>query len=132
LFAWKSFKEDAREWHILKDKDRIFFEKIVREFGSPSTVLYSIAKILYDVGSNYLKDGIVWLSELIDNNPVLVEKDWGVNTLYHLEHVLKRYVLRNIETIRKNPRLRSKLLVILNAMISKGSVSAYLLRDEVL
>ena len=132
LFAWMYFKEDAREWHILKSKNKKFFEKVVSEFGSPVAVLYSLAKILFDVGSNYLEDGIDWLSSLMENNPELDKKDWEINTLYHLEYVLRRYVLNRREQIRKDPRLKKKVLTILNMMISKGSVGAYLLREDVL
>ncbi len=132
LFAWMYFKEDAREWHILKDSNRKFFEKVVKEFGSPIPVLYSLAKIVFDVGSNYLEDGIAWLSELIESNSELEQKDWEVNTLYHLEYALKKYVARNREKIRKAPRLKKKVLTILNIMINKGSVVAYLLREDVL
>ena len=132
LFAWMYFKEDAREWHILKKENKKFFEKVVQEFGSPVAVLYSLAKILYDVGSDYLEDGINWLSALIENNPDLEENDWEVNTLYHLEYVLRRYVLNQREEIRKNRRLKEKVLTILNMMINKGSITAYLLREDIL
>lgn len=132
LFAWTYFKEDAREWHILKEGNGKFFDKVVEEFGSPLAVLYSLAKSLYDVGSNYLEDGINWLSTLIENNPELEDNDWEVNTLYHLEYVLRRYAANRREQIRKDSRLRKKVLTILNTMINKGSVTAYLLREDIL
>lgn len=132
LFAWMYFKEDAREWHILKKENKKFFEKVVKEFGSPVAVLYSLAKILYDVGSDYLENGINWLGALIGNNPDLEENDWEVNTLYHLEYVLRKYVINHREEIRKNRRLKEKVLTILNMMVNKGSVSAYLLREDIL
>lgn len=132
LFAWMHFKEEAREWHILKSKNKKFFEKAVSEFGAPVAVLYSLAKVLFDVGSNYLEDGIDWLSNLMESNPELNMRDWEVNTLYHLEYVLRRYVLNRHEQIRKDPRLKKRVLTVLNMMINKGSVSAYLLREDIL
>lgn len=132
LFAWMYFKEDAREWHILKSENKEFFEKVAKEFGSPIAVLYSLAKILYDVGSKYLEDGVNWLSTLMEDNPDLEKNDWEVNTLYHLEYVLRRFVPSRRGQIRKDRRLKKKVLTILNMMINKGSVTAYLLREDIL
>ena len=53
LLAWPWWKEDAKEWHTIKEKEKAFFAKVAKEVGSHSAVLYSLAKILNDIAANF-------------------------------------------------------------------------------
>lgn len=117
LLAWRYWKETTREWYVLKDRDRAFYKKAVIDMGEPVTVLYSLAKVLYDIGSKFADDGITWLSDLLENNPGLYTEDLEVNTVYHLEHVLRRYILSNRKKIKSSPALKKRVIKILDFLI---------------
>ena len=96
------------------------------------TVLYSLAKVLYDIGSNFADDGVVWISDLLEKNPDLSSEDLEVNTVYHLEHVLRRYIFSNRHKIRSSPALKKRVILILDFLIEKASVAAYIMREDIL
>jgi hypothetical protein len=44
LLAWSYWKEEAREWHSLRDRERQFFKQAAAEMGGRPSVFYSIVK----------------------------------------------------------------------------------------
>jgi len=132
LLAWQYWKETAREWHTLKDRKRAFYKKALTAIGADVTTLYSITKVLYDIGSKFTDDGIVWISDMLDQNKNLYTEDLEVNTIYHLEHVMRRYVLDKRHDIRTSPALKKHVIKVLDFLIEKASVTAYMLREEIL
>jgi hypothetical protein len=66
--------------------------------GNPAT-LYSLSKLLNDIGSGFKDDGIHWLSDMLNNNPELSTEELEVNTVYYLETLVRSYVLRNRDAI---------------------------------
>lgn len=77
LLAWQFWKENAIEWHSLKDREKLFFQRVAQDLGHHPSVLYSIAKLLNDIGSRFLNDGIVWISEIVTTNPNLRSDGFG-------------------------------------------------------
>lgn len=132
LLAWSYWRKDAREWHTLKDREKSFFKKVSEDIGRSPSVLYSLAKLLTDIGSGFKDDGILWISEMLKNNPNLSSEDLEVNTIYYLENLVRSYILRNRHKIRMTLQLKNKILVILDFLLAKGSVTAYLLREDIL
>lgn len=132
LLAWRYWKETAREWYLLKDRERLFYKKASIELNKPVTVLYSLAKVLYDIGSHFVDDGIVWISDLLENHPELDAEDLEVNTVYHLEHVMRRYISTNRQKIKSSPALKKRVIKILDFLIEKASVAAYIMREDIL
>ncbi len=132
LFAQTPWEETITDWHSLKKTDKIFFKKIVAKIGHCSSVLYSISKLLNDIGSNFLNDGIVWVSEILAKNKNLNLDKLEANTIYYLENLVKKYIYKNREKIRKTKRLKQEVLVILNFLVEKGSVVGYMLRESIL
>ncbi|HUD06245.1 MAG TPA: AVAST type 4 anti-phage nuclease Avs4 [Candidatus Saccharimonadales bacterium] len=132
LLAWQYWKESAREWYILKDREKAFYKRASNEMGSPVTVLYSLAKVLYDIGSSFAEDGIVWVNDLLENNTSLYTEDLEVNTVYHLEHVLRRYVSVNRQKIKSTPALKKRVIKTLDFLIEKTSIAAYIMREDIL
>jgi len=53
------------------------------------------------------------------------------NTIYYLNLIARRFVYLNRTKIKGNRMLRNKVLVLLDYLFAKGSVSGYLLREEV-
>jgi hypothetical protein len=136
LLVWSPYgeiwKDTAKEWHSLKDKDRRFFKRISEEIGHCPTVLYSISKLLTEIGSPYLSDGIGWISNMLRKNSNLLTDKLEVNTIFHLENLIRKYIFINTEKIKKEKKTKEDTLIILNFLIEKESSLGYMLRERIL
>lgn len=132
LLAWSYWKEEAREWHSLRDRERRFFTQAAEEMGNNPTVFYSIVKLLNDIGSGFRDEGVLWISDMVKNNPGLATQELEINTVHYLENLVRGYTLLSRPKIRTTQRLKSQILVILDFLLSKGSVTGYLLREDIL
>ncbi|RPJ79756.1 MAG: ATP-binding protein [Alphaproteobacteria bacterium] len=132
LFAQTPWKETATEWHTLKDENKRFFRDIVKEIGHCPSALYSISKLLNDIGSSYLTDGVSWISYMLGNNKELLDAKLETNTLYYLENLVKKYVYENREEIKRTKKLKQDVLLILDFLTERSSVVGYLLRENML
>jgi len=132
LFAQTIWKETATEWHTLKDENKKFIKTISEEIGHCPSALYSISKLLNDIGSPYLNDGVSWISGMLINNKDLLTAKLEINTIYYLEDLVKKYIYKNREKIKKTRQLKQEILIILDFLIEEGSVVGYLLRENIL
>jgi hypothetical protein len=132
LLAWSYWREEAKEWHTLKDREKQFFKKVSEDMRGNPSVLYSISKLLNDIGSIFKDDGILWISYMLETNPDLSSKELEVNTVYYLENLVRSYILKNRHKIKTTLQLKNQILVILDFLLAKGSVTAYLLREDIL
>jgi hypothetical protein len=132
LFAWQYWKETAKEWHTLKDREKIFFQNVARDMGRDPAVLYSLGKVLNEIGATFFEDGIFWISGVLKDNPELQSAELEVNTEYYLENLVRKYILLKRMAIKSSVQVKSQILVILNFLIDKGSVVGYLLREDLL
>ena len=132
LLAWPWWRKDAREWRSLKEREKEFFKRVSQDIGSHPAVLYSLAKLLNEIGAVYVADGIFWISAIFENHADLRDKELETNTVYYLENLIRGYVLFNREKVRTTSRIKSAVLVILNFLVEKGSVTAYLTREYIL
>nr|WP_308743372.1 AVAST type 4 anti-phage nuclease Avs4 [uncultured Anaerocolumna sp.] len=132
LFAQTIWKENVTDWHTLKEVNKTFFKKITEDIGYCPSVLYSIAKLLNNIGSNYLDDGIIWISKIIDANKNLWADELEKGTIYYMETATKKFVFLNREKIKRTRLLRQETIIILNFLIEKGSVIGYMLRENIL
>ena len=132
LLAWPYWKDDAKKWHTLKEREKLFFKKVAEDIGHHPSVLYSLAKILNDIGSNFLEDGILWISGILRKNDNLIIDELEVNTLFYIENIVRRYSLTNRHKIRTTKKIKEDVIIILNFLIERGSVTGYLLREDVL
>lgn len=132
LFAQVVWKETASEWHTLKDENKIFFKTISEEIGHCPSALYAISKLLNDIGSSYLNDGVSWISDILKKNKDLLNAKLETNTIYYLENLIKKYIYKNREKIKRTKQLKQEVLIILDFLIEKGSVVGYMLRDNIL
>jgi len=131
LFAEVGWKETAKEWRSFKDKDKRFFKEISENIGHCPSTLYSISKLLNDIGSTYIDDGLLWISTILDKNKDYPNKKLENNTIYYMEHFIRKYIFKNREKIKKTIALKNKLIIILNFLIEKGSVVGYMLREKI-
>ncbi|HUS50608.1 MAG TPA: ATP-binding protein, partial [Candidatus Paceibacterota bacterium] len=132
LLAGQHWKEDAKEWHTLKEKDKFFYKQASQDMGHYPAVLYSISKILNDIGSNFLEDGIFWVSDILHGNKNLFSENLEINTIFYIENIVRKYILTNRQKIKKIPRVKKGIINILNFLIERGSVTGYLLREDIL
>jgi len=96
-----------------------------------SSYLYSLSKLLCGLGSIYLEDGILWLSSAIKNNEISLSRDRQDDTIYYLEKVARKYIFINREKVRRNAKIRSAIISILDLLIKNESIVGYLLREDV-
>lgn len=132
LLAWPWWRKGAKEWHSLKDREKGFFQRVARDIGSHPAVLYSLAKLLNEIGSGFASEGILWVSEIIKRDVNLADEKLETNTIYYVENLVRGFVLRNRHKVRTTPQIKEAILVILNFLIEQGSVTAYLVREDVL
>lgn len=131
LFATVQWKETAKEWHSLKNNNKRFFSELSENIGHCTSALYAISKLLNDIGSHYINDGVFWISTMIGNNRDLAEKELEVNTIYYIENLTRKYIYINRETIKRTKIIKDNLLLILDYLIEKGSVVGYILRESI-
>ena len=105
---------------------------MVEDIGHHPSVLYSISKILNDIGSNFINDGIDWISDILQKNNQLISEELKTNTIYYIENVMRRYVLINRNKIKKTIQIKKCVINILNFLVEKGSITGYLLREDIL
>ena len=132
LFAQNPWKESATEWHTFKDENKRFFKEISEKIGHCPSALYAISKLLNDIGSSYLNDGISWLSDMLQSNKNLLSAKLETNAIYYLENLVKKYIYKNREKIKKTKKLKQEVLIILDFLIERGSVVGYILRENIL
>jgi len=132
LLAWSYWKEDAKEWHSLKEREIVFFNKVAIDMGHCPTVLYSLSKILNSIGSNYLEEGISWISNIIQRNNDLVTEKLETDTIYYLENLIRRYILKNRQKTKTTAQIKKQVMVILNFLVERGSTTGYMLREDIL
>jgi hypothetical protein len=132
LLAWPYWKKGISEWHTLKERDKQFYQRITADIGHHPSILYSISKVLNEIGSSFIDDGVVWISDILQNNPQYVSTELETNTVYYIENIMRRFVLINRQRIKDKLSLKNQVIVILNFLLEKGSTTGYLLREDIL
>ncbi|MBI5408231.1 MAG: ATP-binding protein [Nitrospirae bacterium] len=132
LFAQNPWKETAVEWHTLKEGDKRFFKEMADEIGHCPSALYAITKLLNDIGSPYLDDGVAWIADMLRKNKEWMDSRIQDDIIYYLEHVIRKYIYKNRERIKKTAKLKQDTLIILDSLIERSSVVGYILRETIL
>ena len=132
LFAQILWKENASDWHTFKDNDSRFFSNIAKNIGHCPSTLYALAKSLNNIADRYLNPGIGWLAGMLTNNKELWAAKLEPDTLYYLKSLVRKYIYRERERIRRTKQLKEEVLVILEFLVEKGSVVGYILRENIL
>jgi len=128
LLSWNHWRDNAKNWRSLKQKERLFYDNIVKDIGDCPVVLDSISQFLNQIGSGFLNEGIFWISHLVSKNE---NEKLGVNTVYYTTLIVRKYIYLNREKVKFNSKIKAEILIILNFLIDRGSVNAYLLREDI-
>ncbi|NOX64602.1 MAG: ATP-binding protein [Chlorobi bacterium] len=131
LFAQTQWKETAKEWHSLKDSDKRFFKDISEKIGHCPSTLYALVKMLNGIGSSFIDDGVIWISNILKKNRNLANERLERDTILYIENLVKRYIYNNREKVKKTKELKTMILIILDFIIEKGSVVGYILRESI-
>lgn len=131
MLAWPYWKDTAKEWRSLRERETVFFQRICTEIGHHPSLLYSISKLLNQIGSSFLDKGIIWIADILTKNANLQTEDVNPNTIYYLEIIARKYVYLNRTMLKTNRFTKEKVLTILDFLVSKGSVNGYLLREDI-
>jgi len=132
LLAWSFWQETAKEWHSLKDREKVFYKKVAEDIGHCPAVLDSISKLLNEIGSGFLNDGIFWISVMIEKNSKLATGKLEINTIYYIETLARKYIYLNSRKVKEDLKIRNKILIILNFLFERGSVKGNLLRESII
>jgi len=84
--------------------------------------------VLYFPGLLFF-DGLFILSSHVENDANVLD---GTNTIYYLEHLLRRILISNQSLSKIKSHFYDACLVLLNAMVEKGSTIAFFLREHLL
>lgn len=132
LLAWRWWSEGIQEWHSLKNENLSIYSNASKELGHIPSVLYSTARVLNTIGSNFEDEGIDWIHVIASKYKSLNLDDLESNTLYYLEKYLRKFIFINRQKIKEKIILKNKVIPILDFMIERGSVHGYLLRESIL
>lgn len=133
LFARTQWKEDTRRWHTLPKEREVFFSELTNRLGDNTAYLFGLSKLLCGPGNIYLTDdaGIAWISSIITRYNPILSKEYREKVLFYLERIGGIYILPNRERIKRNPRLKSDIVTILNFLVKNESVVGYQLREDI-
>jgi len=132
LLAQQPWNRGIKNWHSLKDREKAFYKEISEKIGYHSSVLYSLAKVLNDIGSSFSEDGITWISDILEKNNYNHLEKLEPDTLYYLEIFMKKFQSKNRQIIKKSAQLKKRVIMILDFLIEHGSAKGYLLREDIL
>ena len=132
LFAEIQWNDSIKEWHSFKAINMRLIKSISENIGNHPSVLYSISKLLNNIGSSFISEGIMLISNMLSRHSEYSSIKLEENTDYYLENLLRKYVYEKRDTIKKNKQLKKKTLVVLNFIIEKGSAVGYILRETII
>ena len=69
---------------------------------------------------------------MLQSNKNLLSAKLETNAIYYLENLVKKYIYKNREKIKKTKKLKQEVLIILDFLIERGSVVGYILRENIL
>jgi hypothetical protein len=68
----------------------------------------------------------------LQKNNQLTPEELEIDTIYYIENFIRRYILTHRQSIKKSLQIKNQVVVILNFLVEKGSVTGYLLRENIL
>ena len=94
-----------------------------------TTCLEAYSRFLYTIGQQSLPDAFKVVAALFEQGDT-VRMASSSEIAFHLESLLRRFVYSEPHRLKSDTTLRDAVLVILDALISAGSSSAYRMRDD--
>ena len=79
-----------------------------------------------------MEDWVFWISSNLQKNQTLFTKELEINTIFYIENIVRRYILNNRHKVKTSKQIKNQILVILNFLLERGSVTGYILREDIL
>ena len=133
-FLGENWKETARSWHSLREKDLRFYDSLVKDIPSTDapTLLYVLNNNMQRIAYPYQNQSIDWIYETVVKLGEDYKGDLIPGTINLIENNMTCYVANNRENVKTNSALRHKLTEILSFAIAQGSAQSYMLRESVI
>jgi hypothetical protein len=119
-------KEELREILTHGQKQLLTF---VMNTSANVIVYEDFTYLVLHFPSLFLSDGLFILSEHVKNDMDVLD---GINTIYYLEHLLRRILISTSSSRKIKSHVYDACLLLLNAMVEKGSTIAFFLREHLL
>lgn len=129
LLAGSIWKEDSIEWHSLTHNEKYFYENIINDLGHLPDVFDSIVRLINGIGRIFWEQGIYWINNLIAKNKNALQDK---NTFYFTEKYIFEYIETKNDEIRKDLKLKEKVINILDLLIENESAKSSILREKIL
>ncbi|MFN5540407.1 MAG: AVAST type 4 anti-phage nuclease Avs4, partial [Candidatus Melainabacteria bacterium] len=120
LFAIDIWNKDIQEWHSLTDRQISFFEKVSKDMGHHPAVIYSLSTILNGVASKFQKEGISWISHILNNHSQHLSSNLETNTIFYLENLVRNFIFNNRDEIKTNRQIKNRLVTVLTMIRKRG------------
>ena len=121
------WSDSLKEWHSLMQKNLDFLTFMGENCQGDGVIFEGLIKILTTIGSKFKTEGMGWIARAIELYPTMNLAN--TTALLYLEMVMMPYIYTNKMQIRKNHMLLEQVRTILNFMVSKSSVTGFILRD---
>ena len=69
---------------------------------------------------------------MLQENNNLLSAELEINTIYYIENLVRRYIFTNRREVKTKLTVKKEVLAILYFLIERGSVTGYLLREDIL
>ncbi|MFP9114758.1 AVAST type 4 anti-phage nuclease Avs4 [Flavobacterium sp. RHBU_3] len=120
------------DWPELDKDQKNFYQKLINDIANHQSMLYIVVKILLGKGKNYIDDGIIWMSNIVANNTLKINRRHEEDTIYYMENLLRKYIYSNRSKVKQDVKLKNRILTLLTFLIERTSVTAYLLREDII
>lgn len=127
--AWNS---DAGEWHSLSKMDMLYFKEITEKLSYHPYVLWSMLKLVNGIGTVHFKLGMSIIADMFRNSNGFDGVSIEADIVQYLEITTRKFVNQYRSEIRRNIKIKSDVITILNWLVEQESTLGYMLRDDLL
>jgi len=128
VFLGTYWKDDVKHWERLEGNAHRL-DTLVSHLPAVTICLEAYTRFLYTIGQQSLPDSFKVVAALFKQGDA-VRMASSSEIAFHLESLLRRFVYSEPHRLKSDTMLRDAVLVILDALISAGSSSAYRMRDD--
>lgn len=122
----------AVEWHSLSKMDMLYFKEIAEKLSYHPDVLWSMLKLVNGIGTVHFKVGISIVADMFRNSNGFDGISIIADVVQYLEITIRKFVNQHRSEIRRNTKIKSDVITILNWLVEHESVLGYMLRDDLL
>ena len=128
VFLLGIWKDDVEHWERLEGHAHRL-DTLARQLPAVTTCLEAYARFLYTIGQQSLPDAFEVVAALFEQGDA-ARMASSSETAFRLESLLRHFVYLKPHRLKSDKTCRDAVLVILDALISAGSSSAYRMRDD--